>query len=135
MRKPSYVLDSHAVLAYLQAEPPGRRVKDLLVQATAGNALVHLSLMSLGEILYIIARKLGDGTAREILRDIKRLPVAIAHVDTERVLAAAQVKAHHPISYADAFVVALGRELNATVVTGDPDFKKVESLVDLLWLS
>lgn len=135
MKKPNYVLDSYAVLAFLQAEAHGQGVKDLLVQANRATALVHLSLISLGEILYIIGRKLGDDTAEQILQDIKRLPLELAGVTLNRVLDAAHVKAHYAISYADAFVVALGRELAATVVTGDPEFRKVETLVDLLWLS
>ena len=51
-----------------------------------------------------------------------------------RVLAAAQIKTQYPISYADAFAVALAQELNATIVTGDPEFKQVESIVTLFWL-
>ena len=54
MKKPNYVLDSYAVLAYLQAEAHGQVVKDLLVKANRGTTLVYLSLISLGEILYII---------------------------------------------------------------------------------
>jgi len=56
-------------------------------------------------------------------------------VNEQRVLAAAHIKAHYPLSYADAFAVALAQELDATVVTGDPEFKTAESLVPVLWLS
>ena len=135
MKKPSYVLDSYAVLAYLQAEPPGHQVKDLMTQASTGALHVYLSLINLGEVVYIVGRKLGDRTAKEIFHDMQRLPLVLAEVTIDRVLAAAHVKAHHAISYADAFVVALAQELEATVVTGDPEFRKVESLVDFLWLS
>ena len=30
--------------------------------------------------------------------------------------------------------VALAQEMTATVVTGDPEFKRVESLVKIMWL-
>jgi len=49
-------------------------------------------------------------------------------------LAAAHVKAHHPISYADAFAVALAQEMDASVVTGDPEFECVEELIPVVWL-
>ena len=52
----------------------------------------------------------------------------------DRVIGAAHVKARFPVSYADAFVVALAQELKATIVTADPEFKKVESLASILWL-
>jgi len=44
------------------------------------------------------------------------------------------VKAQHPVSYADAFVVATAVEYSATIVTGDPEFKETESLAAVLWL-
>lgn len=134
MRKPIYVLDSFAILAYFQAEPGGTKVKELLMQAKAGDAVTSLSLINLGEVIYNTGRKLGDDRAREILDDIMLLPIQLAEVTMARVLAAAQIKIQYPISYADAFAVALAQELNATIVTGDPEFKQVESIVTLFWL-
>ena len=51
-----------------------------------------------------------------------------------RILSAAHIKARYSISYADAFVVALSHEKKGIIVTADPEFKQVESLVDILWL-
>ena len=45
------------------------------------------------------------------------------------------MKAHYPTSYADAFAVALAQELNAPLMTGDPEFHKVEDIVQVCWLS
>jgi predicted nucleic acid-binding protein len=134
VKKPSYVLDSFAVLAYFQAESGGPIVKDLLKQAAADDALAFLSLINLGEIVYNVERKMGDATAANVLSDISQLPIRLADVTLERVLAAARVKAHYAISYADAFAIALAQELDATLVTGDPEFKQVESLIRVLWL-
>lgn len=134
MRKPSYVLDSFAILAYFQAEPGGTKVKELLKQAKAGDSVTSLSLINLGEVIYNTSRKLGNDRAREILDDIMLLPIQLAEVTMARLLATAQIKTQYPISYADAFAVALAQELNATVVTGDPEFKQVESIVTLFWL-
>ena len=47
---------------------------------------------------------------------------------------AEQVKAHHAVSYADAFAIALAQEKEAPVITGDPEFEKVEYLVKVIWL-
>ena len=134
MRKTIYVLDSYAILAYFQAEPGGLKVKELLKQAKAENALTTMSLINLGEVIYITGRKLREDRAKEIFGDIMLLPIQFAEVTKDRVIAAAQVKTRYPISYADAFTVSLAQELNATIVTGDPEFKKVESLVALLWI-
>jgi ribonuclease VapC len=50
------------------------------------------------------------------------------------VLEAARIKARLPISYADAFAVATAQRERAVIVTGDPEFRKVEHLVTVKWL-
>ena len=132
--KPKYILDSYALLAYFQAEPAGAKVRDILKEASAGAVAAFLSIISLGEIYYIVARKRGEEKAGEITELISRLPVGLVDATKERVLAAARVKAQHPVSYADAFVVATAIEFTATIITGDPEFKETESRVAVLWL-
>jgi predicted nucleic acid-binding protein len=134
VNKPKYILDSYALLAYFQAEPTGEKVRNILKDASNGHVAAFLSVISLGEIYYIIARKLGDDKAVEITENISSLPVGLVDVTTKRVLAAAHVKANHPVSYADAFVVATAEEFSATIVTGDPEFKETESRAAVLWL-
>ena len=134
MKKPGYVLDSFAVLAYFQAETGGTKVRDILKKASLEKVSVFLSVLNLGEIITITERRLGDDTAESTLRDIFRLPIQLAEAGMDRVLAAAHIKAHYAISYADAFVVSLAQEVNATIVTADPEFKKVQSLAGILWL-
>ena len=134
MNKPKYMLDSYALLAYFQAEHAGAKVRDILKEAATGSAAAFLSVISLGEIYYIVARKRGEEKADVITEDISRLPVGLVDATKERVLAAARVKAQHSVSYADAFVVATAIEFTATIVTGDPEFKEAESRVAVLWL-
>jgi predicted nucleic acid-binding protein len=134
VKKPVFVMDSYALLAYFQAEPAGLKVKEILERARDNDAAVFLSLINLGETIYTVGRKLGWDTARETLGDLLMLPMQMGEVTMERVLSAARVKSGLPISYADAFVVGLAQELSATVVTGDPEFKRVESMVNVLWL-
>jgi len=134
MKKPKYILDSYALLAYFQAEPAGVEVRDILKNAMLNHVVVYLSVISLGEIYYIIARKIGEKKADASVEDISCLPICLIDITKERVLAAAHVKAHHPVSYADAFVVAAAVEHSATIVTGDPEFKETESLAAVLWL-
>lgn len=134
MNRPKYILDSYALLAYFQAEPAGAKVRNILKDAAAGAAKAFLSVISLGEIYYIVVRKRGEQEAGAIAEAISRLPVGLVDAMKERVLAAARVKAQHPVSYADAFVVAAAIEFTATIVTGDPEFKETESRAAVLWL-
>jgi ribonuclease VapC len=134
VKKKGFILDSYALLAYFQAEQGGGVVRDILKKARAAEASVLLSVINLGEIYYIVSRKLGIATARELVEDIKGLPLDLIDADRDRVLAAAEVKAQHPLSYADAFAVAAALEFSATIVTGDSEFKAVESQISVLWL-
>ena len=130
----SFVLDSYAFLAYLQDEPAGSRIEKLLDNARKGKCRLLLSLINLGEILYIIERRGGIAKAQDALALMHQLPVEIRLVDEQTVFAAAHIKANHAISYADAFVVATALQENAAVVTADSEFQAVETIVQVAWL-
>lgn len=95
---------------------------------------MYLSLINWGELCYILERDHGEEVAMEMVSDMDKLPVVISAVDRQRVLAAAHIKANCPVSYADAFAVALTQELKGTLVTGDPELKKVAHIVNVTWL-
>jgi len=134
VNKKVFILDSYALLAYFQAEQGGLVVRDILKKARSGETSALLSVINLGEIYYTISRKLGRETARAVIEDISALPVDLIDAGKDRALAAAEVKAENPLSYADAYAVAAALEFDATVVTGDPEFKTVESHASVLWV-
>jgi predicted nucleic acid-binding protein len=129
-----YVFDSFALLAYFGNEPGAEIVEQLLQQAQGQTATLHLSLVNLGEVYYIIQRERGREAAVATLALMDQLPLHQETVDRPRVLAASALKADHAISYADAFAVALGQQLQGSVVTGDPEFQQVAAQVEILWL-
>jgi PIN domain nuclease of toxin-antitoxin system len=92
----AYVLDSFAVLAYLGGEAGMSRVKEILKQAEAKAYTIDLSLINLGEVLYITERENGLVEARQVLAAIDQLPVQIVPVSRDTVLAVAHVKARYP---------------------------------------
>lgn len=123
-------LDSWAILAFLRREnPAGLYVKELL--ETAGqqpdNAL-FLSIINLGEVYYIVGRAKGLEEAEETVAEIGRLPLTVAPVDDQQVMAAAKLKAQFVISYADAFALATAVQLEAPLVTGDPELTALADL-------
>ncbi len=128
------VFDSFALLAYLGGEPAMERVKQVLRQAATGRWTVFLSIISLGEVLYITERERGITRAHAVLAAIDRLPLQILPANREDVLAAAHIKARFPLSYADAFVAAVAQSRQAVIFTGDPEFRHVEGMVTVEWL-
>jgi ribonuclease VapC len=134
LKKPQYILDAYAFFAHFGYNPGGEQVSDLLQAAQDEEYELFVSDINLGEVVYWIERVLGRGQAMETLAVIRQLSVRQCGATWPRILSAAHVKAHHPISYADAFAVALAQELEAPVVTGDPEFECVEDLIDVTWL-
>jgi predicted nucleic acid-binding protein len=130
----SYVLDSFALLAYLADEPGADIVREVIEYGQRQEGSVWMSVINLGECLYIVEREEGLTAAHRAIAAIRQLPIKEVAADRERTFAAAHIKAHHKLSFADAFAVALAQEKKATVVTGDPEFQHVESLVPVLWL-
>jgi predicted nucleic acid-binding protein len=131
---PKYVLDSFAVMAHFQAESGGELVLDLLEKADMGMISLAMSLINVGEVVYLASRQRGQELAKALVDDLRALPISFYEATEERIFAAAFLKAEYPISYADAFAASLAQELKASLVTGDPEFKKLKSSVELLWL-
>lgn len=131
---PCYVLDSFALLAFLQGEPGKERVKTLLQAAGREECQVFLSWINLGEILYIVEREKGFEQAQIALGHIQALPIQLLEATPQAVLEAAHLKARYPLAYADAFALAAALEREAILVTGDPEFRSVEVLVRIEWL-
>jgi ribonuclease VapC len=129
-----YILDSFALLAFLEDERGAVRVQEILESAWSGDTHAYLSLINMGEVLYITERERGLPLAQKTLSAIEQLPLGIVSASRERVLAAAHIKANYTLAYADAFAVAAALEFQGPVVTGDPEFSAVETLVQVEWL-
>jgi predicted nucleic acid-binding protein len=68
------------------------------------------------------------------MKFVKRAGIMIEPVTTERVINAAKLKSTVSLSYADAFAASLAMELNATLVSGDAEYKPLEPNLKVLWL-
>jgi predicted nucleic acid-binding protein len=132
--RPVYILDSFALLAFLNGEAGVARVQNVLHTARRGQAHAALSTINLGEVLYITDRERGLPAAQRALAAIEQLPISLMEATRERVQMAAHVKAHYRVSYADAFAVALVQELGGVILTGDPEFVVVKQLIQVEWL-
>jgi predicted nucleic acid-binding protein len=131
------VLDSWAVIGWLQGEEPARtKVRELLEQASRAAAKVSISLINVGEVFYLIAKRHGAASAERFLADLAMMPIQSLLPDRKLILGAARLKSRYPISYADAFAAETARDQNANLVTGDPELWQLcrHEPIDLLWL-
>ena len=111
-----YCLDSWAVLRFLEGpSPAARRVRQVM---RLGRPV--MSWINLGEAYYTIHRVAGAAAAEATLAQLRPL-LALDAATPERVMAAARIKALHPLAYADAFAVATAAAHDAVLLTGDPE--------------
>ncbi len=130
----NYLFDAFPLLCWLQEEPGYELVDNLLTEAETGKSSISMHIINLGEVFYRLCRVSSMKRGEEILEKIRLLPIRILSISDEEVMAAAKIKAKYPISYADAFAVAKALQSGAMVVTGDPEYKKVSKIVEILWV-
>jgi predicted nucleic acid-binding protein len=129
--KKKKVLDSFALLAYLKMEGKYKKVKDLL----ASDEVLLMNDINVGEAFYVLAKERGVEKAEYFVNTVlPNLPIEVVSNALHDVLEAARIKATHSISYADCFVVATALKKDAAIVTGDPEFKKVQKTVEIEWM-
>ena len=132
-----YVLDSYALIGYLENEHFADRIEQLLKQAKKGEASLYLHTLHLGEVYYITLREQGTHLADLAYSRIKAFPLTfIDQIDEELLLTAASLKANFPISYADSFAAALAKIKNCALLSGDPELKTLENekIIVIEWL-
>jgi predicted nucleic acid-binding protein len=130
----AYILDSYALIVHFEDEAGGEEVRKILRAASAGKTELYLSVINLGELYYSTVRERSWEKAEEVLFLVEQLPITIVNADLEMTLEAARLKGRHPVAYADCFAAALGIRKKANVVTGDPEFRKFESILSVEWI-
>jgi predicted nucleic acid-binding protein len=135
MKKPkALVLDSWAVLAFLQDEPAAEKIADTLADAQGDNIPVLMSVINAGEVWYIVARQTTAAEADHTLRSIRDIGVRFIEADKTLTRTAAGFKVKGKISYADCFAAALAKQREAYLLTGDRAFAQVEDDISVMWL-
>lgn len=129
------VLDSFALVSLFHREPGCQVVQKALYDQEKAHTRAVLNWINWGEFYYIVKRRVGAAKTADALRLLEQLPVDLFPVDQPLVRRAAEIKSEHALSYADAFCVATAQRLGATVLTNDPEFESVETLIKIRWLT
>jgi PIN domain nuclease of toxin-antitoxin system len=130
-----FVLDSSAVLRYIDNEAGADRVEEILIACVSGEAAVTLSAVQWGEIAGSLRRRLGAVEEHRILSSLLPSEVDVVPVSAERAVRVGELRADRGIAYADAFALELAMESPEHVlVTADYGFKPVEDLARIEFL-
>ena len=130
-----YVLDSYAMIAYFENEPGADRVAQVLRQLIQGKAKGFMSVVNWGEVYYNTMREQGVAEAEKVILQLDKFPIQIVEVNKNLAYEAAKFKGRYRIAYADCFAVALSVKLNASLVTGDSEFKKLQERISIQWIN
>lgn len=128
------ILDSWAVLCFLHKEPAHGKVKQLWQQAADKKIRLLISVINLAEVYYRLIRTSGKTEAMTTISSFPKVPIEVVSATDEIVFRAAEIKAEYPIAPGDCFAAALAVEKKAPILTGDPEFKKLEKIVKINWL-
>ncbi len=128
------VLDSYALIAYLNKEEGYNKVSEIFENCSAIDEYALMCVVNFGEVYYHALRVGGEPKAKLFLEIIKALPIEIIEADINLTLLAAEIKAFNKMSYADAYAAALTKLKKAILVTGDKEFKTLDSEIKINWI-
>jgi predicted nucleic acid-binding protein len=118
------VVDSWAIVAWVKQEPSAPMVRRFLLEADAGDVELVMSWINVAEAFYILSKRNSAAVAEEFMMRLPSLPVRLVLPDEEGIMAAARVKAAHPVAFGDAFAIALAQAERASVITGDGEIRR-----------
>lgn len=130
-----YVLDSSALIRYIDGEPGGGRIKEILKECVKRQVDVSVSAVQWGEIAGNIRKRMGASREERILSGLLPSEVRIVAANGERAVRAAELRVDHKLGYADCFALELALDSpDHTLVTADFGFKSVDKLARIEFL-
>jgi predicted nucleic acid-binding protein len=131
---PLYVLDTSALLTFIEDEAGADQVQELLEKAKRNEFILLVSFISFMEMYYISLQERGQEETQERVKLLAALPIVRVESSESLGTQAGAIKAAHRLSVADAWIAALAQERDATLVHKDPEFEQVESVIKVVKL-
>ena len=123
---PELILDAWPVLEWIKGREPTHSIfHNMIEDALAGRVSFLMSRLNHGEVIYSVWKTFPPDRIQSALRAFAEIPIILHSVDDELIDKAVDLKCFYPISYADAFAVALSMRFSLPLVSGDPELKAV----------
>lgn len=120
----TYILDSSAILRYLDGEAGGVRVSEIIKSHLAGRCEAMISALHWGEVAGVTHKVHGRQGMDLALSRLHAFGLEIVPVDADRAVRASLVKRKRGIPYVDAFAIELAADsADRVFVTADFDLK------------
>ncbi len=128
------VLDSWAIMAYLEDESPAEKIANLIADARDQGDRWLMSVVNIGEVWYAIARRHSARDAEDAIGELRSIGIEFIDADWPLTKIAASYKVRGGISYADCHAAAVAKHHKAALLTGDQEFKQLENEISIVWL-
>jgi predicted nucleic acid-binding protein len=132
-----FVLDTSALLRFVDDESGADRVADVFRDQAAGKARVVMCAVHWGEVAHNIVKRHGPASLEGSLAKLIALGIEIVPADEERSIQTALVRHryNYKIPYADAFGVELASHSKQHILlTADFDVKPAEHDISIEFL-
>ena len=124
-RKPkALVLDSWSVLAYLEDEPAGPQVADLIADAHESDTPLMMTVVNAGEVWYITARETSEDVADRTILELAQLGIQFFDADWKLAREASKFKVKGKMSFAVLLSLGLGVAMLSGIVVWQLKKKK-----------
>jgi PIN domain nuclease of toxin-antitoxin system len=120
----TYVLDSSAILRFLDDQAGAARVAEIIKSHLAGRSAAIVSAVHWGEVAGITCKAHGKQAMEMVLSRLSAFGIQVVAADGDRAVRASLIKVKRDLPYVDAFGVELAADSGQHVfVTADFDFK------------
>lgn len=129
MKREALVIDTSAIIAEIKGEPGAEAVTIIMAMPPKGGFFMHA--INVCEVAYHLIK---FGFIESIAYDLAT-PGGVTVIDDVRPALwkrAASLKAQHKnLALGDCIAIALAETLDADILTGDNDFQKVDTNIDI----
>ncbi len=126
-KKPRILLDTKPIIKLLAKEEGWEQVAAIMTNIEAGKIEAAISVVTLTEIYYKYQQE-GRPDLATTRTDQLRYSTYIEKITIDDTVAvkAGELKGKYKIPIADAYIAASAHAWNGTVISDDPDFKKIK---------
>jgi len=130
--KPKFILDTKPIIKLFAQEEGWEKIQKILAKIEDGEIEGAISVVTLTEIYYKYLREGRPGLA-EARTDILRYAIYLKKlmIGLEAAVKAGEFKGKYNIPIADAFIAASAYLEDLTIISDDPDFKKIKEVKTL----
>ena len=123
------MLDTKPLIKLFAEEQGWETVRDILSLIEAGELEASVSVVTLTEVYYKYLQEGRKDLALTRTEQIRCVPyIKKCLIDEETAIKAGEFKGKYGIPVAEAFIAAAAHYEGATIISDDPDFKKISEV-------